>query len=444
VNFKNQDADMQRIKITLPLAAIVCCLLICPATFSQREITSPQLTALGDEVKAGSKTALELFWQQLSKMGTPLIEPLKGDANHVLMTFLYRAKEETKNVVVFGGPAGNDVINNQMTHMPDTDLWYRTYRVRNDARFTYTFSVNDSLVPFDKVPPNEIMRRASTFKYDQLNPKRIVSFTPSLVELPQALAQPYSQEKAAVAKGKVEKQRFKSTLLNNERNIWIYTPAGYNATAKPYGLLVVFDGNTYLTAVPTQTILDNLLAQKLIPPMVAVIVDNVSQAGRGVELPCNPTFADFLAKELVPMIRKQFNISKRPAETVVAGSSYGGLASTYTAFRHPEVFGNVISQSGSYWWRPEGDREHEWLTNEFVKSPRLPIRFYMDVGLMETGSTPGSGPDMVVVNRHLRNVLRAKSYFVHYREFNGGHEYINWRGTLADGLLALAGKPAAK
>ena len=52
-----------------------------------------------------------------------------------------------------------------------------------------------------------------------------------------------------------------------------------------------------------------------------------------------------------------------PADrTVLAGSSYGGLAATTVAMRHPEVFGNVLSMSGSFWWSPPGtpekDREH--------------------------------------------------------------------------------------
>ena len=62
------------------------------------------------------------------------------------------------------------------------------------------------------------------------------------------------------------------------------------------------------------------------------------------------------------------------------------------------------------------------------------------IRLLETGATPDKGPNMVIVNRHMRDVLQAKGYFVHYREFNGGHEYLNWRGTLADALLALVGK----
>jgi enterochelin esterase family protein len=39
----------------------------------------------------------------------------------------------------------------------------------------------------------------------------------------------------------------------------------------------------------------------------------------------------------------------------------------------------------------------------------------------------------------MRDVLLAKSYEVHYQQFNSGHDYLNWRGTLADGLIALVG-----
>jgi enterochelin esterase-like enzyme len=43
------------------------------------------------------------------------------------------------------------------------------------------------------------------------------------------------------------------------------------------------------------------------------------------------------------------------------------------------------------------------------------------------------------VNRRLRDALKAKGYEVAYTEFDGAHEYINWQGTLADGLIALLG-----
>jgi enterochelin esterase family protein len=191
--------------------------------------------------------------------------------------------------------------------------------------------------------------------------------------------------------------------------------------------------------VSTPTILDNLIATERIPPLVAVLVANVS---RDRELPCYRPFADFLAAELVPWVRGQYAVARDPARVVVAGSSYGGLASTCAAMWHPDVFGNVLSQSGSYWWRPAGDVELEWVGRQIAERGNLGVRFYMDIGLLETGPTRGGGPSMLVTNRHLRDLLRATGHTVTYRELNSGHDYVSWRGTLGDGLIALIGRVA--
>lgn len=418
------------------------------ASAGDDQFTSPRIAALKKELEVGNRAVLDSFWQDVTKQGAPLIEPFKGDDRHVLLTLLWRAKEQTRNVIVFGGVAGTDFSKNQMTRLLDTDLWYRTYKVRNDARFTYNLSPNDSLVPFEKIDLNDqkaVMQRISTFKTDPLNSKTYLGLPPtSLVELPAAPPQPWIKRSPDVPAGKIEEKRLKSAILTNERKAWVYTPPGYNTSGERYGLMVLFDGFAYTLLVPTPVILDNLLAKGLIPPMVAIVLDNPTPTSRSDELPCNARFADFLAKEAVPWVRANYHVTSNPSHTIVAGSSYGGLAATYAGFRHPEIFGNVISQSASFWWKPEGDAEHEWLTRQFVASPKLPVRFYLDVGLMETGPTTDDGPDQILVNRHMRDVLQAKGYSVHYREFNGGHEYLNWRGTLADALLVLVGKGAAE
>jgi enterochelin esterase family protein len=103
------------------------------------------------------------------------------------------------------------------------------------------------------------------------------------------------------------------------------------------------------------------------------------------------------------------------------------------------VFGKVISQSGAFQWWPEGDTEDEWLARKFVDARTGPVEFYLDAGILEVGAWRPGSPSLLVANRHLRDVLRAKGYTVHYKEFNGGHNYIIWQGTLADELVALLG-----
>ena len=104
----------------------------------------------------------------------------------------------------------------------------------------------------------------------------------------------------------------------------------------------------------------------------------------------------------------------------------------------PDAFGNVLSQSGSYWWnrkygsREEGDdfADAEWLTARIGRMERVGVRFYVEVGRMEFEG-------QLDTNRRFRDALLGKGYSVGYREFNGNHSYVNWRGSFGSGLLAL-------
>jgi enterochelin esterase family protein len=159
------------------------------------------------------------------------------------------------------------------------------------------------------------------------------------------------------------------------------------------------------------------------------------------ELILHPPFNRFLARELVPWIRECYNVTHDPGHTIVGGCSAGGLAAAYAGFEHPEIFGNALAQSGAFSFAPRGDPEHEWLARQFAASERLPLRFHIDAGVLEVNSLRdiGDAPSLVVASRHMRTVLRAKGYEVHYAEVGGGHDYISWQGTLADGLQALVG-----
>jgi enterochelin esterase family protein len=131
-------------------------------------------------------------------------------------------------------------------------------------------------------------------------------------------------------------------------------------------------------------------------------------------------------------------IPHRPG-AVLAGSSLGGLAAACAALARPDLFGNVLSQSGSFTWRPAGE-PWEWVARQIEARPKLPVRFYLDIGLLETLPVEKTGPSLLGSNRRLRDALWAKRYAVSYAEFAGGHGYANWQGTIADGLMALLGR----
>ncbi len=413
-------------------------------------LQSLRIAALQRELEAGNAQALDAFWQEVAEKGAPLFEPIEGDDQYVLVTFLWRGNEETRNVVVIGGLAGwDDFKEQQMTRLLATDVWYRTYRGQRELRTTYRLGINDSLEPLHK---EKLRERLAGWQCDPLNPRTFLypadkeipgdrDDIVSVLELPGAPPQPYYAPRPGVPTGKIEMYRLRSEILENERRVWIYTPPRYTHEGEPYRLLVLFDGLAYIDLVPTPVILENLLAERQIPPLVTVLIDSLAHEVRSRELPCQQPFVDYLTTELLPWVRERYHVTADPQRTIVGGSSYGGLAATFAGFRAPETFGNVLAQSGSFWWKPEEASEHEWLARQFVLSPRLPLHFYLDVGLKELSSTPDNGPTQVIVNRHMRDVLQAKGYPVTYAEFMGGHDYICWRGTIADGLLALLQTP---
>jgi enterochelin esterase-like enzyme len=68
---------------------------------------------------------------------------------------------------------------------------------------------------------------------------------------------------------------------------------------------------------------------------------------------------------------------------------------------------------------------------------RAPLQLFLEIGLLETSGNPS----MLDANRHVRDALQAKGYKFRYVEFNGRHEFANWRETLGEGLMYLLGPP---
>ncbi|HKR66965.1 MAG TPA: alpha/beta hydrolase-fold protein [Thermoanaerobaculia bacterium] len=241
----------------------------------------------------------------------------------------------------------------------------------------------------------------------------------------------------AFAKGVVKQLTIEDTYYKRTRNVWVYTP---EQTAKSYPLIVLFDGDSYIKDIPAPDTLDELIAAKKIPPMMAIMVDNT--ADRLGDLANHQKFADFIALQLIPWARAKWPaVAKDASGIATGGASAGGLAAAYVAYRHPEVVGNVLSQSGAYWRGNEGGSSPtEWLTEQFRASKKLPIKFYMEVGALETQKTAG-GPIFIEATRRLRDVLREKGYAIQYLEApNSHHEETHWRAQFGPGVVGLFGK----
>ena len=367
------------------------------------------------------------------------IEPL--DADSIRVTFEWRG--EGGRVAVVGGPAGWRFADNLLERAGD-GVWRRAYVVPRAIRATYGF-LPDSPDELEwgaelwyAIRPDPLNPATFTFPGDDEDPGFEHDAVRSVLEGPDAPPNAHAAARPEVPRGTVRMERVRSELLGNERRVWLYLPPGHDPEAAPYPLLVVFDGLAYLTLVPTPTILDNLVAEGAIPPLVALLVDSLDGDTRMRELCCDDAFVAALCDQLLPWARREGNATRDPRRTIAAGSSAGGLAAAFTALRRPDVVGNVLSQSGAFWWAR--DDEAEWLTNRYAESPPLPVRFSLDAGLLENQeplSAPGT-PSILDANRHLRDVLVERGYEVSHAEFCGGHDYLCWQVSLADGLRALA------
>ena len=216
------------------------------------------------------------------------------------------------------------------------------------------------------------------------------------------------------------------SAYGHPRQITIYKSAG---PAK--SLFVFIESELYQTEIGLPATLDALEI-----PATVVTIEITEKAG---EITNRKKFADFVANDLMPALKEKLGGLPGAQHTTIGGYSFGGLTAAYVAMQHPEIFGNVLSQSGAFWRGNEGASEPpEWLTQQLRDKARLPIRFYVEVGAEEHQIVP-NGIEFVVANRHLRDVLAAKKYDFKYIEVPGAkHEPGHWKAALPAGIEWLS------
>lgn len=145
----------------------------------------------------------------------------------------------------------------------------------------------------------------------------------------------------------------------------------------------------------------------------------------------------------MPWARGRYDVTHEAGRSILCGASAGGLAAAYVALARPELFGNVLAQSGAFWRGNEGANgpPYEWLARRVATQPRRDVRFYLEVGGDETVQVVGLGPVFVEAHRRLRDALRAHGYDVVDVEVpHAHHEPAHWRQQVAPGLISLTSR----
>jgi len=217
------------------------------------------------------------------------------------------------------------------------------------------------------------------------------------------------------------------------RRVAVYVPKQYvPGTATPF--IVGADGPDRALF----TALDNLIAEKKVPEMIAISIGNgggdAQGSERGLEYDTmSGRYAEFVESEVLPLVEKQCNVTltKDPDARATMGGSSGGSCALIMAWYHPELYHRVLTYSGTYvnqQWPPDAETPHgAWEFHEHLipNSPAKPLHLWMEVGdrdLFNPNVMRDNLHDWVVANENMAAALAAKGYhyqFVFAR--NAGH-----------------------
>jgi enterochelin esterase family protein len=197
---------------------------------------------------------------------------------------------------------------------------------------------------------------------------------------------------------------------------------------------VVHDGRDYLRFSEFKEVLDNLIHRLEIAPMIVALVDPVGN--RLEEYADNEPHARFLTEELVPAMEDRFPLAARPGARGLMGASFGAVAALSTACRYPGFYGRLLLQSGSFAFTDIGANRRGpvfdpvvQFVNRFRETPvRASEEVFVSCGIYES---------LIYENRSLVPVLQDAGMKVRFVEARDGHNWVNWRDRLREGLSSL-------
>lgn len=257
---------------------------------------------------------------------------------------------------------------------------------------------------------------------------------------------PDSQQQEGVPQGKIAGPltlESKSVYPGTTRNYWVYVPAQYEKD-KPACLMVFQDGHFFVNKEGQYRIpivFDNLIYRREMPVTIAVFINpgrtpqqteaTDSEWGdrtnnRGMEYNAlDDKYARLICDELLPAIKKDWNISDKPEDRGIAGASSGAIAAFTVAWQRPDQFRKVISTIGSF-TNIRGGHEYP---NIIRKAEPKPIRVFLEDGLNDNRGVRNRGGqqtydpnwDWHAQNIKMVEALKEKGYDFNYSWGLGTH-----------------------
>lgn len=205
------------------------------------------------------------------------------------------------------------------------------------------------------------------------------------------------------------------------RRVAVYVPKQYVPGAEaPF--IVGADGPDSLLFAA----LDNLIAQKKVPVMVAISIGNGSGdaqgSQRGLEYDTmSDRYARFVETEVLPLVEKECGVklTKDPNGRATMGCSSGASCALIMAWYRPDLYRRVLSYSGTYvnqQWPPSSETPHgAWEFHErlIANSPAKPLRLWLEISdrdLLNPNAMRDGMHDWVLANENMAKVLAAKGY----------------------------------
>jgi enterochelin esterase-like enzyme len=360
--------------------------------------------------KLYDSAAREQTWNELVEAGDiPLVY---GDS----VAFLYKGNANSVMWMGdFNGWGRNAKFQNKGLRIPGSDLWILKAIFPQDARLDYKIVLNDNEWILD--PNNQDHQWSGVGGGSPNSELRMPGWKPDPIA---------TRPVDGLKKGKMENDLLlNSKKLGYQITYSVYLPQGYSPNTK-YPVIYVTDGYEYLheRLGNMALILDNLIHLQKIPPVVAIFIDhrepiNRSNNRRMQELAMNEAYLQFFTEEFIPLIEKNYAVTKNSDQRAILGTSMGGLTAAYFAFSNPNVFGLVGIQSPAFWFKTD-----IYTLCDNPENP--PVKLFMTTGLIN---------DTEEGARKMKTILDKNTCNYKYMETNQGHSWGNWRDLIDDILI---------